>query len=222
MAAMPGMDMLHAGVHASPWSLQSLLPTFLMWLIMMTGMMLPSATPAILLYAALAAKRGTTAASIPATWVFASGYLFVWIGYSLAATLLQAALLEGRLLSHTLSSSSGWLTGLLLITAGTYQWLPIKHACLDKCRSPLHVFMFHWRNGILGAFRMGASHGWYCVGCCWALMLLLFAAGVMNLVWVAALAAFVLVEKLFSDGVWFGRWLGAALVGCGLLVIATP
>jgi len=202
-----------------PWRLHSLLLTFLMWAVMMVGMMLPSATPAILLYGKLARNRQTTP-PLPSTWLFSTGYLAAWTLFSLAATLLQAVFESGRILSPMLTSSSLWLSALLLIVAGVYQWLPLKRACLKKCRSPLNFFLMHWRSGPLGAFSMGAEHGLYCVGCCWALMLLLFVAGVMNLLWIALIAGFVLVEKLLPAGRLFGHVAGVGLVltGAGMLV----
>lgn len=204
---------------AGPWQPESLLLTFLMWAVMMVGMMLPSAMPAILLYGRLARKRETNS-PLPAVWLFSAGYLTVWSLFSLAATLLQATFESERLLSPMLTSTSIWLSAALLILAGLYQWLPLKNACLDKCRSPLALFLMHWRPGGQGAFHMGAEHGLYCVGCCWALMLLLFVAGVMNLLWVAVIAGFVLIEKLLPRGRLFSHaaGIGLVLVGASLLI----
>ena len=174
----------------SAWKVGPLLLTFVMWTVMMVAMMLPSAAPAILLYGAMAKKSRESASGLPSVWVFALGYLAVWTVFSLAATVLQAAFETWRLLTPAMTSASALLSGSLLIAAGLYQWLPVKNACLEKCRAPLQFFLFRWRPGTQGAFRMGAEHGLYCVGCCWALMLLLFTAGVMNLLWVALIAAF--------------------------------
>jgi predicted metal-binding membrane protein len=219
----PG-DGMEAGAIAAdagtvPWHAGVLLLTFLMWAVMMVGMMLPSATPAILLYARLARNRQTTS-PLPSAWVFSAGYLAIWSLFSLGATLLQATFESGRLLSPMLASTSVWFSAALLILAGLYQWLPLKRACLDKCRSPLALFLMHWHPGSLGAFRMGMEHGLYCVGCCWALMLLLFVAGVMNLLWVALIAGFVLVEKLLPPGRLIGHLagIGLLLTGAGMLV----
>lgn len=132
----------------------------------------------------------------------------VWTAFSLAATLLQMAFEQSLLLSPMMVSTSVWLSGGLLVTAGVYQWLPLKEACLNKCRAPLQFLLFHWHPGTLGTLRMGAEHGAFCVGCCWALMLLLFAVGVMDLLWVALIAGFVLVEKVLPAGGWAGRWVG--------------
>ncbi|WP_260291281.1 DUF2182 domain-containing protein [Sedimenticola hydrogenitrophicus] len=219
MMSTPAGDMGNGAMAPGPWRLESLLLTFLMWAVMMVGMMLPSAVPAILLFSRLAKNR-EAAAPLPAAWLFSSGYLTVWALFSLTAALLQATFESARLLSPMLTSSSIALSAILLMVAGIYQWLPVKKACLEKCRSPLNFFLMHWRPDTLGAFRMGAEHGLYCVGCCWALMLLLFVAGVMNLLWVALIAGFVLVEKLLPPGRLIGHLagIGLLLIGAGLLV----
>jgi predicted metal-binding membrane protein len=204
-----------------PWSLLSLALAFLMWSVMMVGMMLPSAVPAILMYGTLARKHRQRGSALPAVWVFAAGYLAVWTAFSLAAVLLEAALQAGGLLNPMLVSTSGWLTGGLLIAAGVYQWLPIKRVCLEKCRAPLQFFMMRWRPGPRGAVLMGVEHGAFCVGCCWVLMLLLFAAGVMDLMWVVVIAAFVLVEKLFPFARAIGWASGALLAAGGVAAIAS-
>jgi len=218
-----------AGMAAAPdamamapvWSIESLFLTFLMWSIMMVGMMLPSAAPAILLYGAMAKKNRERGTTLPAVWVFTAGYLAMWTAFSLAATLLQAGLEAAALVTPMMVSDSRWLSGGLLVVAGIYQWLPVKEACLEKCRAPLQFFLFRWRPGAVGAFRMGAEHGAYCTGCCWALMLLLFTAGVMNLIWVALIAAFVFVEKLLPPGRLIGRLagLGLVLAGGGVMLV---
>lgn len=218
MADMPSTDTMAAG--AAVWGAEAPLLTFLMWAIMMVGMMLPSAAPAILLYGAMVRRHRAQGSVLPAVWVFAAGYLAVWTLFSLAAALLQAGLQSAALVTPMMVSASAPLTGALLVAAGVYQWLPVKYACLEKCRAPLSFFMMHWRPGTAGAFRMGVGHGLFCVACCWALMLLLFVAGVMNLVWVAVLAGFVLVEKLLPAPRLVGRLAGAALVALGAALIA--
>ena len=210
------MNMPPAG---SPWGVHALL-TFVMWSIMMVGMMLPSALPAITLYGAMTRKKQATDSVFPSVWAFTGGYLAVWTVFSAAATILQTGLNSVGLLTSMLVSNSYWLSGSLLIIAGIYQWLPIKDVCLQKCRAPLQYFLFHWRPGNAGAFRMGLEHGAFCVGCCWAIMLLLFAAGVMNLMWVAIIAGFTLVEKLLPGGVLVGRITGIVLATLGLGLIA--
>lgn len=214
------MNVMAVPMPAGPWSLESLLPTFLMWAIMMCGMMIPSAAPAILLYGSIVRRNRERGSVLPPAWIFTGGYLAVWTLFSLAAALLQAALDAVALLTPMMVSDSAWLTGGLLVAAGVYQWLPVKEACLEKCRAPLPFFMSRWRPGAAGAIRMGAEHGAFCVGCCWAIMLLLFAVGVMNLLWVALIAGLVLVEKLLPGGRLMGRVIGIAFVLGGAAVMA--
>jgi predicted metal-binding membrane protein len=208
--AMPGMAM----APPMPWNVSSLLLTFAMWTVMMIGMMLPSAAPMLLLYGRMASKSAP-AGAVSALWIFATGYFLVWAGFSFLATILQAALQSVALLSASLTSASARLSGLLLVVAGLYQWLPLKYACLDKCRAPLQFLLMRWRPGTLGGLKMGAEHGVACVGCCWALMLLLFVLGVMSLFWVALLAAFVFVEKLAPAPKVMARVAGLVLMAAG-------
>jgi predicted metal-binding membrane protein len=188
-----------------------------MWMVMMAGMMIPSATPAILLFSALRRHAGASASRDTA--LFAAGYLVAWSAFSLVATALQWALTETALLSGALASEGGTLAGALFIVAGAYQFSTLKTACLMKCRAPASFLVEHRRDGALGPLVMGMHHGLHCVGCCGPLMALLFAFGVMNLLWVAALSAFVFGEKLFPDGRRFGRIGGAVMVGLGLLLL---
>jgi predicted metal-binding membrane protein len=186
-----------------------------MWWVMMIAMMLPSAAPMMLLYAGtvrFAQRKGRMSAP-PSTAVFLAGYLAVWLGFSMAASLLQEALVAvGALSGMMLSSTSPWLSAGVLALAAVYQLTPVKQACLEHCRSPAHYLSRHWRSGAGGAFRMGLEHGAYCLGCCWVLMLLLFVGGVMNLLWIAALSVFVLIEKLGVPGLRSGV-LSAAVLG---------
>jgi predicted metal-binding membrane protein len=193
-----------------------------MWVVMMAGMMLPSASPAILLYAALAQKHAERGAALPAVGIFVAGYLLAWGAFGAAAALLQAGLQHFALLDPAMRSSSTPLSAALLAAAGLYQLTPLKDRCLAKCREPLAFFMTRWRPGALGALRMGMTHGAYCIGCCAVLMLLLFAFGVMSLIWVAALAAFVLVEKLLPGGRLTARVAGAALLVLAVATLLQP
>ena len=202
------------------WSAADWLAMFLMWAIMMVGMMLPSAAPMILLYDRVRERQEARGASLAATGVFALGYLAAWGLFSLVATSAQWALERVALLSPMMASASPWLGGGLLIAAGLYQWTPLKHACLVHCRSPIAFLAHHWRPGRWGAFMMGLHHGLYCIGCCWVLMALLFVFGVMNLLWIAALALFVLLEKVVPRGELFSRATALVLAGAGILVIA--
>ena len=164
----------------------------------MVGMMVPSATPMSLLFAAVARRARAQGSPVAPTFVFVTGYVAAWTLFSLAATAAQWGLERAALLSPMLASTSAAFGGVLLAAAGLYQWTPWKDACLAHCRAPALFFAAHWRDGPLGAFRMGAAHGLYCLGCCAVLMGLLFFGGVMNLLWVAGLALFVLLEKVGS------------------------
>ncbi|WP_435103447.1 DUF2182 domain-containing protein [Arhodomonas sp. AD133] len=214
-------DVMAPAAAVRVWDIGPLALTFVMWAVMMVGMMVPSAAPAILVYTTIVTRRRDSAPAHGAVWIFTGGYLAVWAAFSLGATLLQATLVYERLLRMpAMDSANLALTGVLLVVAGLYQWSPLKDVCLRKCRSPFRFFMFRWRSGLLGAFRMGAEHGLICVGCCWTLMLLLFTAGVMNLFWVAVIAGFVLLEKLAPGGRLLGRLAGVALglIGVGIFV----
>ncbi|HEX7074039.1 MAG TPA: DUF2182 domain-containing protein [Hyphomicrobiaceae bacterium] len=193
--------------------------TFVMWVVMMAGMMLPSAAPTILFYGALVRKNAARGTVLPAVWVFVSGYLLVWTGFSLAAVLLQTALGRAALLTPAMTSASNRLSGMLLVAAGVYQLTPLKDLCLSKCRNPVQFFLTHWRPGAGGALQMGITQGAYCLGCCWLLMLLLFVVGVMNLAWVALIAAFVFLEKLLPAGRLSSRLAGVALIVAGSAVL---
>ncbi len=187
-----------------PWSGLDFLLMFLMWAIMMVAMMVPSAAPMILLFAAVHRKqreRGQTFASVG---FFVAGYIAVWSAFSLGATLLQWGLDQAALLSPMMVSNSPRIGGGLLVVAGLYQWTPLKYACLKHCRSPIHFLAHGMRKGNGGAFVMGLEHGAFCVGCCWFLMGLLFFGGVMILYWIAGIALFILLEKTTAAGQWLG------------------
>lgn len=197
---------------AGPWSPGQALLMLVMWAVMMVAMMLPSAAPMILLYGSIARQRGAAGAELVGSLLFASGYVTLWAAFSVAAVALQFGLEAAALLSPMMRASSPLLAGALLVAGGVYQWTPLKQGCLRHCRSPLEFVLTQWREGWRGAFLMGLRHGSYCLGCCWLLMLLLFVGGVMNLLWVAGLAAYVLVEKLAPRGQWTGRASGLLLI----------
>lgn len=209
---MSGMTM----TAAEPWDLRIAFAVFLMWAIMMVGMMLPSAAPMILLNAALLRKSEKVQPVQSYTILFLLGYLASWAVFSAVATALQWWLASMELVSPMMRGTSSVLNGAVLIAAGIYQWLPLKEACLRHCRSPALYLTQLRRPGASGAFQMGLNHGAYCVGCCWVLMLLLFVGGVMNLLWIAILAGFVLVEKLLPFGAWFGRISGVIMIMAGV------
>lgn len=211
------MDRGHGGPAA--WNGGSA-AVFAMWVVMMIAMMLPGAAPAILLLAALSRSRAATGA-FPSIATFAAGYGLVWTAFSTVATVAHLTLRQATLVSPALRSTSGVLSALLLMAAGVYQFTPLKAACLRHCRSPIQFFARHWRPGAAGALRLGVLHGGYCVGCCWALMGLLFVGGVMNPWWVATMAAFILVEKTAFLGARGGRIAsGAGLLLAGAVALA--
>ncbi|MFB3150872.1 MAG: DUF2182 domain-containing protein [Alphaproteobacteria bacterium] len=208
-----------ANARPIPWTAGDFALMVMMWSVMMVGMMLPGATPMILLFAMINREKREAGYPFVPTGAFALGYAGAWTAFSLFATILQWALHSAALLSPMLVSTSAVLAGALFIAAGTYQLTPLKHACLKNCRSPVHFIMTRWRSGAGGALRMGLEHGAYCVGCCWFLMGLLFVLGVMNLLWVAALTILVLVEKAAPHGEWTARISGVAMLAAGLYLL---
>ena len=190
-----------------------------MWIVMMVGMMLPSALPTVLLYARVARKAAHEGTPVASAYVFTLGYVVVWIGFSLIATVAQWQLDRFALLSPMMVSNSPTFGAALLIAAGVYQLLPIKNQCLKRCRGPVQFIADHWKPGAVGAFRMGLEHGTFCLGCCWVLMLLLFVGGVMNLVWIATITVFVLLEKVMPLGDVGGRVLGVTMMAAGVLTL---
>ncbi|MBI4082374.1 MAG: DUF2182 domain-containing protein [Candidatus Lambdaproteobacteria bacterium] len=222
MQAMASADPA-AAMAMKPWGAADLLLTFGMWAVMMVAMMLPSAVPAVLIYAAVVRRTAPRQPFVPSVGLFVMGYLAAWSGFSLAATGLTWALERLALLSPMLVATSPFLGGALLIVAGLYQWSPLKGACLSHCQAPFAFLAQHWRQGVGGAAPMGLHHGAYCIGCCWALMGLLFLGGVMNLLWVAALAVLILLEKLPAVGrreVRLTSGLAAVAAGVAVIVMA--
>lgn len=215
MAGMPAMTtpMLH------PWSWVEIGGLVVMWTVMMIAMMTPSAAPMTLIFATVHRRRAAAGRPAVPTLVFVLGYVVVWTVYGIAAALAQGALHGAAFLSPAMAVTGPLAAGGLLIAAGVFQGTPLKRACLAACRSPLSFLMARWREGRWGAFTMGLRHGQYCLGCCWALMSLLFVAGVMNLLWVAAITVAVLLEKVAPRGDVVGRRAGLALVAAGVLLI---
>lgn len=208
-----------AWMMTSNWDAAHWVLLWAMWAVMMTGMMLPSAAPFVLLYGG-AARRSSQQAAARQIYALAGGYLVVWTIFSLGATALQRLLASLLFVSPMMEVTSARAGAALLFIAGAYQLTPLKHACLRQCQSPLGFLMSRWRGGTAGAFRMGLAHGLHCVGCCWALMLLLFAGGVMNLLVIAALTVFVAFEKLTPLGVIGVRASGVLLLALGVWMLA--
>jgi predicted metal-binding membrane protein len=210
LASGAGMD----GHMDMPGMRPPLTALVLMWWLMMVAMMLPSAAPAILLYARVRQQRRSQPA-LPDTGVFLAGYLLVWLLFSIVAATAQALLIGA-----SMALDNPFAQGALLIAAGIYQLTPLKQACLRQCQSPAQFISRHWRSGVAGAVRLGGLHGAYCVGCCWMLMALLFVGGVMNFAWIAGLTLLVGAEKLLPRGEWLARVSGAVLIAWGLLKLA--
>jgi predicted metal-binding membrane protein len=224
MPSMPGMDMGATAPMWMAWGFATWALVIAMWWIMMIAMMTPSATPIILLYAHVyrhALLQGQKVqGKVAPTGAFAAGYLLVWLGFAAAAATLQWGLERAGLVSTIMmGSQSRLLSGAVLITAGLYQLSPLKNICLAQCRTPASFLSRYWRPRAMGALRLGAMHGGYCVGCCWLLMALLFVGGVMNLTWIAALAILVLIEKVLPPGQWVGRVVGIALIVWGVATL---
>ena len=224
MAGMPmdGMPMDMPGMETTPtpWSPAYVFSVFLMWTIMMVAMMLPTALPMILLYARVAGQRGASGV-LPPTFVFVSAYIAVWTAFSMVAAGAQWALTTVGVLNEAIRFDDRLPGGFLLIAAGLYQVTPLKRVCLAHCRGPVEFLTLHWRPGYRGALGMGLRHGAHCVGCCWFVMALLFVGGVMNLAWVAAIAAFVLAEKVLPLGARVGQAAGMVAIATGGLFVAS-
>jgi len=205
----------------NPWDTAPLTPLFFMWTEMMVAMMIPSAAPMILTFATVQRKRREQRRPFVPTGIFLSGYLLAWTIFSALAAIAQWILHAKALLSPMMIGNNQIFGGALLVAAGIFQFTPLKNACLTQCRSPLNFLLTDWREGKFGAFVMGLKHGAYCTGCCWILMLLLFVAGVMNLFWIAAIAIFVLAEKITPKSFRLGKIAGALLIAWGAWMLAT-
>lgn len=205
----------------NPWSTSILPPLFFMWAEMMVAMMIPSAAPMILTFAAVQRKRREQERPFVPTGIFLCGYLLAWTIFSAVATVVQWILHAKALLSPMMVGNNQILGGVLLLSAGIFQFTTLKNACLTHCRSPLSFLMTDWREGKSGALWMGLKHGTYCTGCCWILMMLLFVAGVMNLFWIAVISIFVLLEKILPRGLLFGKIAGVVLIAWGYWMLAS-
>jgi predicted metal-binding membrane protein len=219
---MTGLRMVPAGLGImaparAPWRLIEFAFVFVMWALMMVGMMAPSATPMILMYTRAGRQAAASRTPFAPTGWFVAGYFLAWTAFSLVATLVQWALERWALLDSSMASASHTLGGIVLIAAGAYQWSPLKDVCLAQCQSPLSFLMRHggFRRDAPGCLVLGLRHGTYCVGCCWALMALLFIVGVMNVLWITLVALLVLAEKLTSTGRLIARVAGIGLIASG-------
>jgi predicted metal-binding membrane protein len=219
MGGMAGMAAMAMDVWR-PWTATEAALMFVMWIVMMAAMMIPSAAPMMLAFARIGRARAPTPGPMISSAAFLLGYLALWVVFGLFATAGQGLLHAAALLSPSMASVSPVFSGAVLVAAGIYQFTPLKGVCLATCRMPLAFLIAEWRDGIRGAFVMGLRHGLYCVGCCGLIMALLFVAGVMNLLWIALLAVVVLAEKALPYGQWVGRVLGIAALAWGAWLLA--
>ena len=201
------------------WVLSDFILLFLMWSVMMIAMMTPSILPMLMLFTTLNARNKSKGKDTSPTLFLLAGYLMSWVLFSLVITLPEYAMHKSGLLNPMMEPTHAYLGSAMLIIAGIYQFTPFKDACLTVCQSPLTFLMNNWKDGNLGAFLVGYKHGFYCIGCCWALMLTLFALGVMNIMWVMVLTIFVLFEKLsYKNPLLFRRVAGYAFILWGILL----
>ena len=201
------------------WMLTDFMLLFLMWTVMMIAMMTPSILPMLLLFTTLNAKNKANGKDTSSTMLLLFGYLFSWVLFSLVITFPQYAMHKSGLLNPMMEPSHAYIGTFMLCLAGIYQFTPFKDACLTVCQSPLSFLMNNWKDGKLGTFLIGYKHGFYCVGCCWALMLTLFALGVMNIMWVMILTLFVLFEKLaYKRPILFRQVTGIFFIAWGILL----
>jgi len=208
-----------AWMMTTAWNWPHVLLLVAMWVVMMTAMMLPTATPLILLYATAARRSAEPANSARRVYALAAGYLLVWGLFSIVAVAAQRLLASASVLTPMMEPSGPIAGAVLLGIAGVYQLTPLKRACLRTCRSPLGFMMQRWRSGVAGAFRLGVGHGAYCLGCCWALMLILFAGGVMNLTVIVTLTMWVLVEKIAPFAEYTSIASGVGLLGMAVWML---
>jgi predicted metal-binding membrane protein len=222
MAGMEGMEgMAMGGMSAAGWSLAAALVFVAVWTVMMAAMMLPAAAPMIVTFASAQARRDR-AVAVP-SWIFVAGYLLVWAAAGAAVYVVVQFVSDASDYVGT-ADRGAWgplVLGTTLVAAGLYQFTPLKHICLRHCRSPLAFVALHWRDGPLGALRMGIAHGAYCLGCCWALFAILVVAGVMSLAWMLLLTLIVFAEKVLPHGQRISAAIGVALIAVGLVVAAS-
>ncbi|MDX1460878.1 MAG: DUF2182 domain-containing protein [Xanthomonadales bacterium] len=216
--SLMGMDMMGA----PEWTVSHALVMFAMWWIMMIAMMLPSASPVVLLATALNRRAAPGRKPFGPAAAFTLGYLLAWALFSGLAVVAQWLMQSAELVDGMLRSRSTAINATLLLLAGSWQFTPWKHACLRHCRGPLAFLTRRSGQGKLGAVRTGIEHGLYCLGCCWFLMVLLFVGGVMNLLWIAGIAAYVWVEKLLPGGLVISRVMGALLITWGTAILLLP
>src|SRR5260370_27578577 len=217
---MSPMDEIAMPVAFSHWTAADFALKVASWWVRMPAIMLPSAAPMILTFATVSRRKRTRGRPFVPTAVFTTGYLTAWGLFGIAATLADWGLEQTALMSPMTQRLTPALGAALIVVAGVYQLTPFKYVCLTHCRSPFDFVLNHWRDGAVGALRMGFEHGLYCLGCCWFLMALLFASRTLSLLWMAAITAFVLAEKLFPAGQWIARGSGLVMMAVGLYLLS--
>jgi predicted metal-binding membrane protein len=200
------------------WSAASIAMVGSMWGAMTLAMMLPSAAPMILTYAGIADTAARKGEQIVSPFALAGGYTAVWLGFSVIATLLQLMFMQAALLDTSMASTGGLFSGVIFVGAGLYQFSALKHACLTRCQQPFPFFFTNWATTLGGVFRLGLKQGLYCLGCCWAMMMVMFAVGVMNVIWMAGLGIVMTIEKMLT-GRRFTHAVGAVLIAVGFGVV---
>ena len=218
-AATSMFDALCRPLTTGAWSAISFAIVAAMWGAMTFAMMLPSAAPMIMTYAEIADTAARKGERIVSPFVLASGYVSVWLGFAAAATFVQCVFARVALLDAGLAPASGLFSGVIFIAAGIYQFSALKHACLQQCQQPFPFFFSQWSTTPRGVLKLGLSQGLYCLGCCWAMMLVMFAVGVMNVIWMAALGMVMTIEKI-GTGKRFTYAVGVGLIAIGIAVVA--
>jgi predicted metal-binding membrane protein len=222
MAMEEASEVAASGMGAAGWSLAAFSAFVVAWAVMMAAMMFPAAAPMILLFRTVARQRQASGGAFVPTWIFVAGYFAAWTTYGLVAYGVYRGIVALDLGFLDWDEQGSLVAGAAIALAGLYQLTPLKRVCLKHCRTPAHFVMHGWRDGRLGAVRMGAEHGAYCVGCCLGLMLILFALGVMSLLWMAIVAAIIFAEKLLPGGQRLSVFLAVFFVALGVWVAAAP
>ena len=192
------------------------------WVTMMAAMMLPSVAPMVLVFARISRERAARGREVVPTWLFLAGYLATWTAYGVLAYGVYRALDHVDLGLLHWDRGGPYVAGAVLAAAGIYELTPLKRVCLRHCRGPLHFILGAWRPGATGAVSMGIEHGLFCVGCCWGLMLALFALGVMSVTWMVVIGALIFAEKVLPAGEWFARVVAVVLVAAGIWIAVSP
>jgi predicted metal-binding membrane protein len=218
VSSVAALDALCKPLTGSAWGATSFAIVASMWSAMTLAMMLPSAAPMILTYSEIADTAARKNERVVSPFTLAAGYMTVWLGFAAAATLAQYALTRAALLDTSMASASGLFSGAIFIAAGVYQFSALKHACLTQCQRPFPFFFTNWATTSRGVFRLGVKQGLYCLGCCWAMMLLMFVLGIMNVIWMAGLGLLMTVEKM-GTGKRFTYAVGVVLIAAGVAFV---